>query len=82
MRKNNFSEKIKELRLQYKYTQKYIAKYLGITARQYQYCERGYIPSEYNIIIKICKLYGIDANELFGIWKEIKYPSIDTPIVP
>lgn len=77
MIKNNFSEKIKELRLRYKYTQKYIAKYLGITARQYQYCERGHIPSEYNIIIKICKLYDIDANELFGIEKINIYPKTE-----
>lgn len=76
MTKNNFSEKLKELRFKNKYTQKFVAEFLGLTQRQYQYCEQGHIPSEYNIIIKICKLYDIDANELFGIWKEIKYPNI------
>lgn len=76
MTKNNFSEKLKELRLKNKYTQKFVAEFLGLTQRQYQYCEQGHIPSQFDVVIKMCAIYNIDANELFGIWKEIKYPSI------
>lgn len=76
MTKNNFSEKLKELRLKNKYTQKFVAKFLGLTQRQYQYCEMGHIPSQFDVVIKMCRLYGIDANELFGIDKINAYPYI------
>ena len=73
MTKNNFSEKLKELRLKNKYTQKFVADFLGLTQRQYQYCEQGHIPSQFDVVIKMCRLYDIDANELFGIGKMNKY---------
>ena len=76
MTKNNFSEKLKELRLKNNYTQKFVADFCGLTQRQYQYCEMGHIPSQFDVVIKMCVLYDIDANELFGIGKENKYPII------
>lgn len=76
MTKNNFSEKLKELRLKNKYTQKFVAKFLGLTQRQYQYCEMGHIPSQFDVVIKMCRLYDIDANELFGIEKKNIYPNV------
>nr|DAT76206.1 MAG TPA: helix-turn-helix domain protein [Caudoviricetes sp.] len=75
MTKNNFSGKLKELRLKNKYTQKFVADFLGLTQRQYQYCEQGHIPSQFNVVIKMCMMYGIDANELFGIEKKNVYPT-------
>lgn len=75
MTKNNFSEKLKELRLKNKYTQKFVAEFLGLTQRQYQYCEMGHIPSQFDVVIKMCAMYGIDANELFGIEKINIYPN-------
>lgn len=76
MTKNNFSEKLKELRLKNKYTQKFVAEFLGLTQRQYQYCEQGHIPSQFDVVIKMCRLYDIDANELFGIGKINIYPRL------
>lgn len=76
MIKNNFSEKLKELRLKNKYTQKFVAEFLGLTQRQYQYCEMGHIPSQFDVIIKICAMYDIDANELFGIREAFIYPDV------
>lgn len=75
MTKNNFSEKLKELRLKNKYTQKFVAEFLGLTQRQYQYCEMGHIPSQFDVVIKMCAMYDIDANELFGIKKKNEYPA-------
>lgn len=75
MTKNNFSEKLKELRLKNKYTQKFVAEFLGLTQRQYQYCEQGHIPSQFDVVIKMCAMYDIDANELFGIKKKNEYPT-------
>lgn len=77
MTKNNFSEKLKELRLKNKYTQKYVSEFLGLTQRQYQYCEMGHIPSQFDVVIKMCILYNIDANELFGIREAFIYPDVD-----
>lgn len=74
MTKNNFSEKLKELRLKNKYTQKFVAEFLGLTQRQYQYCEMGHIPSQFDVVIKMCAMYDIDANELFGIREAFIYP--------
>lgn len=76
MTKNNFSEKLKELRLKNKYTQKFVAEFLGLTQRQYQYCEQGHIPSQFDVVIKMCAMYNIDANELFGIEKKNIYPNV------
>lgn len=76
MTKNNFSEKLKELRLKNKYTQKFVAEFLGLTQRQYQYCEMGHIPSQFDVVIKMCILYNIDANELFGIREAFIYPDV------
>lgn len=75
MTKNNFSEKLKELRLKNKYTQKFVAEFLGLTQRQYQHCEMGHIPSQFDVVIKMCAMYDIDANELFGIKKKNEYPT-------
>lgn len=75
MTKNNFSEKLKELRFKNKYTQKFVAEFLGLTQRQYQYCEQGHIPSQFDVVIKMCAMYDIDANELFGIKKKNEYPT-------
>lgn len=36
----------------------------------------GHIPSQFDVVIKMCRLYGIDANELFGIDKINAYPYI------
>lgn len=77
MTKNNFSEKLKELRLKNKYTQKFVADFLGLTQRQYQYCEMGHIPSQFDVVIKMCAMYDIDANELFGIREAFIYPDVD-----
>lgn len=77
MTKNNFSEKLKELRLKNKYTQKFVADFLGLTQRQYQYCEMGHIPSQFDVIIKMCILYDIDTNELFGIREAFIYPNVE-----
>lgn len=76
MTKNNFSEKLKELRLKNKYTQKFVADFLGLTQRQYQYCEMGHIPSQFDVVIKMCAMYDIDANELFGIREAFIYPDV------
>lgn len=71
LKKNKFSEKLIELRKGHKYTQKFVAEKLKITPRMYGYCESGHFPTSANLILDICKLYNIDANELFDI--QIKY---------
>lgn len=69
MKQTPFSNKILELRKTNHYTQSYVAKILGITKRQYAYLEYGNFTCDYWNIIKLCQLYKISANELFGIKK-------------
>jgi len=77
MIKSRFSEKLKELRSSKKYTQKIVASILGVSPRVYAYWESGKFPSHANIIIKICKLYGIDADELLSINTLYEYSDND-----
>ena len=77
MSKTIFSEKLVELRKQNKYTQKFVAEKLGLTKRQYGYLEYGNFTCDYCHIIKICELYKVSANELFGIKENYLYPDTE-----
>jgi len=69
-----FSTRIKELHTKYNYTQKQMGNYLGISTRQYGYLEQGHFTCTYEAVIKLCAVYNVDANYLFGISKENRYP--------
>lgn len=58
------NEKIKRLRKQKELTQKELAKQVGMSIRQYQRVELGYIPSA-KTAIKIAQKLGTTVEELF-----------------
>ncbi len=61
------SNRIKNLRLQYGYTQKYMAEKLEISYQSYQAYEYGKtIPTLINAV-KICKIFDISLDELTGL---------------
>ncbi len=65
--KDIFSEKLRTLREERNYTQKTIAKKLGIPVSTYANWEQGRRePSIYDIF-NIMSVYEIEANELFDI---------------
>ena len=55
------SRKIKGL------TQTQVAKILGMSQQQYSRYETGKFELDYDLILKLCKLYEISPNELFEI---------------
>lgn len=65
---NNFdvSTKLKIERVKKNLTQQDVANYLGIKQQTYSKYEKG-SPISDDIIIKLCKLYDISADELLGI---------------
>lgn len=74
--KTFFSEKLIELRKQNKYTQKFVAEKLGLSKRQYAYFEYGNFTCDYQHVIKLCELYNVSANELFGIKTKLVFPEL------
>ena len=60
----NLGKNLKELRLQYTYTQQHVADVLGIKVSSYQAYEWGKsVPSLQNFI-KLAKLYDVDYKDL------------------
>lgn len=74
MGKSLFSENILKLRKSNHYTQKKVAEFLNISTRRYGYMEKGNFTCEYIHIIKLCKLYNVTSDELFGITQKIIFP--------
>jgi len=61
-----FSDRIKILRLENDFTQKYIAEVLDITDRYYQKYEYGKVkPSQANLI-KLADFYNVSTDYLLG----------------
>lgn len=68
-------ERIKKLRLSHKFTEDYVAKYLGTTQAVVWKYESGTtekIPVE--VIKKLCLLYSVSADYLLGLPKGLEYP--------
>ena len=59
-----FSKIIKELRLQYKYTQKYVADKLGISYQSYQAYELGIAVPTLQNFLKLALLYDVSLDYL------------------
>lgn len=61
-----FSKIIKELRLQYKYTQRFVADKLGISYQSYQAYELGIAVPTLQNFMKIALLYDVSLDYLIG----------------
>ena len=61
-----FSIIIKELRLQYHFTQKYVAEKLGISYQSYQAYELGLALPSFQNFLKIANLYDVSLDYLVG----------------
>lgn len=64
-----YQRRIRELREDHDYTQKEVAKYLGIEQTVYSRYERGINDMKIDNIIKLCKLYKVSADYILGITK-------------
>lgn len=59
-------EKLRKLRLEYNYTQEYVAKYLNMTRQGYAHYEAGLRSPDHQTLLKLSKLYTIDISELIN----------------
>ncbi len=63
----NYVKKIRELREGAKYTQEYVASYLGISQTMYARYERAANELPLRHFIKLCKLYNVSADYILGM---------------
>ncbi len=61
-----FPERIKELRLKKRYTQKQIADKIGITRPAYTAYESGKRQPDFEILKKLSKIFGVTTDYLLG----------------
>ena len=59
--------RLKESRKQAGYTKDQVAKLMYMTQQQYSRFENGVFELNYQQIIKLCQLYNISADYLFGL---------------
>ena len=65
--RKQIGERLKESRRAAGYTQAKIAEILNMTQQQYSRFENGIFELNYTQIVKLCKLYDISADYLFGL---------------
>lgn len=67
-----YVQRMRDLREDHDFTQKDVADKLSIERSYYGKYERGIHPTPVEIIIKLCKLYGISADYILGFTDEPK----------
>ena len=72
----DYAERIKSLRedREPKTTQKDIAKLLGTTQQYYSEYENGNRKLPIEHLIKLCRFYGVSADYILGLPKNLEYP--------
>ena len=63
-------QRIKILRKLSKFTQKQVAKDIGLSERAYQDLEYGTFKPNYENIIKLCRYFNVSADYLLGLSDE------------
>ena len=60
----SLSQKLRELRTKYGYTQKYIGDYLNITRQGYAHYEKGGRTPDNRTLLQLAALYNLSIDEL------------------
>ncbi|MBR5223455.1 MAG: helix-turn-helix transcriptional regulator [Clostridia bacterium] len=63
----NHYPRVRDLREDHDYTQKYVAEYLGMKQAQYSRYERGVRDIPTDILIKLAQLYNTTTDYILGI---------------
>lgn len=69
-----YNEILKELRTDKDLTQQDIARFLDIKQSYYSKYELGKIPIPIKHFQKLCLLYGVSADYILGLPKNLKWP--------
>lgn len=67
--RDNFSKRLKELRLENHFTQREIAAKLGVAQVFYLHWEQGKTEPSIDNIFKLCEIFGVTSDYLLGIGK-------------
>lgn len=59
-------DRLKELRLERKLSQKQVAEYLGISTRAYSHYEIGDREPSISLLVKLCDLFEVTADYMIG----------------
>ena len=71
---DNYYRRLKDLREDHDYSQKFIADYLKMKQPQYSRYERGLRDIPTDVLIKLAKLYNTSPDYLLGQTDNIKKP--------
>ncbi len=71
---DNYYRRLKDLREDHDYSQKFIADYLKMKQPQYSRYERGLRDIPTDVLIKLAKLYNTSTDYLLGQTDNIKKP--------
>lgn len=61
------NKKLKELRQEKGVSQKEVASAIGVTLSAYSNYEQGIREPSYEILVNICKYYGVTSDYLLGL---------------
>lgn len=64
---NIIMERLKELRMERKLSQKYVAEQLGISTRAYSHYEQGDRDVPIALLKELCKFFDVSADYLIGL---------------
>lgn len=67
MSKEEIATKLRSARENAYYKQEDVAKFLGVTPQKISSFETGRTRVDVDTLVKLCKLYNVDANEIMGI---------------
>ena len=67
MEEQTYFKKLRELREDHDYTQKYVANILGLSQRGYSHYETGHYDLTATILIKLSKLYNVSVDYILGL---------------
>ncbi len=70
----DYIKRLTELRIDNDYSQTVIAKYLGCKQTAISKYELGQRLYKVTDIVKLCKLYNVSADYLFGLPEDMPYP--------
>ena len=63
----DYIRRMRDLREDSDYTQRYVAYYLGISQTMYSRYERGVNELPIRHLLSLCKLYGVSADYFLGL---------------
>ncbi len=64
---NSYYSRLKDLREDHDFSQKYVAEYLSMKQPQYSRYERGLRDIPTDILIKLAKLYNTSTDYILGL---------------